>query len=312
MRSGKRGDLPVEHVATISDQLASLLDAGVAPAAAWIHVAAETSDDDCLRSVASAASRGNSVVAAIDRGGTRGPRDADRAWRELAASWWVASESGAPLAPCLRSLAAALRHEGETQRDVSVALAGPAATSRLVMALPALGVLFGALLGFDSLGALVGTPIGWGLLTAGAGLMTTGIVWTRRLSSKARSFAGSSGHELELLAVALSGGASVADARLLLSDVRRRLFAGAGSDDVGDDAERILALAGRAGAPAADLLRSEASHQRMRRRASGRAAAASLGVRLMIPLALCVLPAFMLLGVAPMVLAIVSSTFGSL
>jgi tight adherence protein B len=47
-------------------------------------------------------------------------------------------------------------------------------------------------------------------------------------------------------------------------------------------------------------------------RIEGKRAAASLAVRLMLPLGVCVLPSFMLLGVAPVVLSIVSSTISSL
>jgi tight adherence protein B len=76
--------------------------------------------------------------------------------------------------------------------------------------------------------------------------------------------------------------------------------------------ERILGLASRAGAPAVDLLRSEAEQARRDARIDGKRAAASLAVRLMLPLGICVLPSFMLLGVAPVILSIVSSTVSSL
>ncbi|ERK72364.1 hypothetical protein N136_01288, partial [Leifsonia aquatica ATCC 14665] len=55
-------------------------------------------------------------------------------------------------------------------------------------------------------------------------------------------------------------------------------------------------------------LASAAEQHRRSARASGRRAAADLGVRLLLPLALCVLPSFLLLGVAPMVLGLISST----
>jgi tight adherence protein B len=64
--------------------------------------------------------------------------------------------------------------------------------------------------------------------------------------------------------------------------------------------------------PAAALLRSEAEEARREARSAGQAAAARLAVTLMLPLGLCILPAFMLLGVAPLLIAIVGSTVSML
>ena len=50
-----------------------------------------------------------------------------------------------------------LGHYGE--RELETALAGPRATSRIVLALPPLGLLLGGVLGIDGFGALVGSGI---------------------------------------------------------------------------------------------------------------------------------------------------------
>jgi tight adherence protein B len=70
----------------------------------------------------------------------------------------------------------------------------------------------------------------------------------------------------------------------------------------------VLALSRAAGVPAADLLRGEADQARRDARSHAQQAAASLATRLMLPLGLCVLPAFMLVGVAPLLLSVLSST----
>ena len=85
----------------------------------------------------------------------------------LAAAWTVAAESGAPLAASLRDLAAVLRDEAQLRREVGAALAGPAASARLVMALPVIAVVFGATLGFDTFGVLFGNPLGLVCLVVG-------------------------------------------------------------------------------------------------------------------------------------------------
>ena len=85
-------------------------------------------------------------------------------------------------------------------------------------------------------------------------------------------------------------------------------FDGEGSGEL----DSILGLAERAGAPAVDLLRSAARQARRDARIEGKRSAAALAVRLMVPLGVCVLPSFMLLGVAPVVLSIISSTVSTL
>jgi tight adherence protein B len=73
---------------------------------------------------------------------------------------------------------------------------------------------------------------------------------------------------------------------------------------------RALDLADRTGASAAVLLRGAAYDERARRRGRVRAEAARLGVRLVLPLGLTVLPAFVLLGIAPVVIGLASAVLG--
>ena len=58
------------------------------------------------------------------------------------------------------------------------------------------------------------------------------------------------------------------------------------------------------------LLRQAADTVRARRTARAREAAARLGVRLVLPLGLCLLPAFVLLGLVPVLLSTGSTLFG--
>ncbi|WP_369052615.1 type II secretion system F family protein [Kineococcus terrestris] len=65
-----------------------------------------------------------------------------------------------------------------------------------------------------------------------------------------------------------------------------------------------LVLAARTGAPPARLLRSAAVRLRRERRRAAEERAARLGALLVLPLGLCTLPAFLALGVVPVVLSI--------
>ncbi|TFD72026.1 type II secretion system F family protein, partial [Cryobacterium fucosi] len=228
------------------------------------------------------------------------------AWLGLAAAWLVATQAGAPLAACLRDLAASFREVGRLHADLAVALAGPAATARMVMFLPAIGLLFGSLMGFNTLRMLFLTVPGWICLVVGVALMFAADRWNRHLMRAARARDPTPGLEFDLMAIAMAGGGSLGRARALVDDAvdRFALHRGDSTAAIG----QVLELSVRAGVPAAELLRAEAEQLRRDARAEGQRRAATLGVTLMIPLGVCVLPAFMLVGVVPLLMTVLSST----
>jgi pilus assembly protein TadC len=71
---------------------------------------------------------------------------------------------------------------------------------------------------------------------------------------------------------------------------------------------RCLVLSSLTGAAAATVLRAAARDLRSTRRRRARVAANSLGVRLVVPLGLTTLPAFLLWAVAPVALGLVQET----
>ncbi len=129
-----------------------------------------------------------------------------RGWAELAAAWTVALATGAPLAPALRGMARGLRDAEQAAREVAAALAGPVATARLVLALPAVGMLFGLALGFDTATTLFATPLGWACLATGVALLLLAFAWMRGMVRRATRPGPVPGLGCELLAVALRVG----------------------------------------------------------------------------------------------------------
>lgn len=297
-----------ETVASLVQRLAVLLAAGVAPPSAWGYLLPDGVGDgasgetlsDVVTAIGEHVAADEAILAVVDASaGSAG-------WRGLAAAWRVASDAGAPLAPTLADLAASLRDLAETGREVRVALAAPIATARMVMALPAVGVLFGLALGFDTLGTLFGTAAGLVCLVVGISLMLAARMWNRRLVRSAAPSSQSPGLALDLVAIAVSGGASTERAIRAVADACDRSAIPLEADRSAIDS--VLQLSRRAGVPAAALLRSEAAEARRRARSDGARRAATLSVTLMLPLGLCILPAFMLLGVAPLLIAVISST----
>ncbi len=283
-----------DGVATLVERLAVLTGAGIAPLSAWRHAAPDVVEGlDSSHGLPERLAEVAGSVAVTERS----------AWAALAATWWIATEAGAALSATLTRSAEVLRGMAQGAREVEVALAGPTATSRVVLALPAVGLALGGLLGFDVIGAL-GTMPGAVCLVAGGILIAIAVRWNRRLIRAARDLDATPGLVFELYAVALAAGASIERARALVGTA----CAETGLEVPDGDVDAVLAFARSAGVPAVVLLRSEADGRRRTARALAATRAAELETRLLLPLGLCVLPAFVLLGVVPIALAIVSST----
>lgn len=278
--------------ATSVQTLAVLLQAGAVPVVAWRHLV--SIGDVHAESIVARIDAGAPLIAAIEAEGG--------AWQDLAAAWEVATTVGAPLAEVLRMIAETLRDAASAADDVRIALAEPAGTARLLLWMPLAGLLLGFALGFDTVGVIVGTPAGAGCVVAGLLLVLAARIWTARLLRRACPEPGTPGMRAELMAVALSGGASIPRALRLVEE--------SPASRIGDDARirSVLDLSRSAGVPAGELLRASAGQERHASRVDGRMRAAKLSTKLLIPLGVCTLPAFLLLGVAPMLLSVLVST----
>ena len=270
-------------------RLAVLLQAGIIPLRAWGHLADD--GEPVARRVVVEVGHGTPLADAIAGGGPE--------WTDLAAAWAIATDVGAPLAVSLRALAGALRDAAEAADEVRIALAEPAGTARLLAWLPLVAVGLGVALGFDTLLTLATNPLGLGCLVAGAALIFTAHRWTGALVRRASAEPGIPGIGAELFAIALTGGVSM--------DRARAVVLTATGEPADAETEAVLDLSRRAGIPAAELLRASAALARHRARVEGRVRAAKLSSRLLLPLGVCTLPAFLLLGVAPMLLSVMST-----
>lgn len=292
--------------ADTAHELAVLLQAGITPERAWRHLADTGSAP--ARRVCDAVAGGVPLVDAIANaaplpaarpGALEAARRQRAAWSDIAAAWRIATTVGAPLAVSLRGIAVAQRDAISASDDIRVALAEPAATARLMSWLPLVAVALGAALGFDTVGVIARHPLGVACVVAGGVLMLVSHRWTRRLVRRAQGDAVPPSLDGELLAIALSGGVSIDRAMAALR-------AAPGTPEPDDDSAAVLTLSRTAGVPAVELLRAASAHARHRARVAGKLSAARLSTRLLLPLGVCTLPAFLLLGVGPMLLSVVS------
>ncbi|MBN9612680.1 MAG: type II secretion system F family protein [Actinobacteria bacterium] len=227
-------------------------------------------------------------------------------WRVLAAVWRLAELSGAPLVETLERFLLSMRELRRVSERRTVLLSGPRATIRLIAALPPAALLLGALLGFDPLLALA-QPIGWVMLLSGVLLLAFGVCWAQVLAARLARADWVAGWEFELAVTALAGGGSmIAGLRRAVecADLARAEWIPLEAMGPGGEVSEALARAGRLGVPRAQLLLGEAEMHRDQAQAELERAAERLGVTVLVPLGVCVLPAFVLLGVAPVLIAV--------
>lgn len=254
---------------------------------------------------------------------------------DLLLSLRMSESAGAPLATSLERAAEHAEERIDALLGRQSALAAPRATGRILSWLPLLGLGLGVLMGSDPVGVLTGSILGalTGLL--GLGLAFTGRRWTAALVHRAEAeSAASNGAEqtsnvppvdtalvLELLAAQLRAGLAPLAALGTLAEalnsrplrtVCQRLQVGSGwgsawsgsATGTFGELRDALAPAYTGGAPSTALLLSLADAHRLSERRAAERAAGKLSVALVVPLGLCSLPAFICLGIVPILISL--------
>ncbi|MFC6508518.1 type II secretion system F family protein [Promicromonospora citrea] len=303
-RPGPGGDVRV-----LVMQVVALLRAGASPGVAWSR----------------AAGVGAGLTGVPDQDGLAqvlGPRHAEA----VVAATRLALDVGAPLGRVLEEVAGTLVAEAEATADRDAALAAPRTTGQLLVWLPLAGALLGWGLGADPVASATDGGVGTASVVLGLVLAGLGRVWADRLVAAARGPDRPGVDlmvQLALTAAALRAGAGVpraleavgaaiggADGDGLVR-AARALVLGAPWDRAWAGVPAALAPLGRAlagawvdGASPSEALRAAGDEVRLRRRVTTRHAAARLGVRMVLPTGLCYLPAFLLVGLVPVLLAL--------
>lgn len=260
---------------------------------------------------------------------------------DLQLSLRMSESAGAPLATSLERAAEHAEERIDALLGRQSALAAPRATGRILSWLPLLGLGLGVLMGSDPVGVLTGSILGalTGLL--GLGLAFAGRRWTAALVHRAEvESAASNGAEqtsnvppvdtalvLELLAAQLRAGLAPLAALGTLAEAlnsrplhtvcqRLQMGSGWGSAWSGSatgtfgELRDALAPAYTGGAPSTALLLSLADAHRLSERRAAERAAGKLSVALVVPLGLCSLPAFICLGIVPILISLLPTLTG--
>lgn len=285
-----------DNVVRTARHMGTLLGGGITPARMFEILGRESTG--AVSEMARAVAEGTPPVEALARG--PGPT-----WRVLAVAWDLAAAGGAPLSPVLSRIGDALADLERLRERRSVILAGPKSTVTLVSSLPPVTLLLGMVLGFDP-APILGSAVGAALVAAGGLLLVCGVGWARVLQRHVETGDRVSGLECELAWIVLRGGSSPDVAPKLVADAVDRF----GAEWVPFDRflarsplRRTIAAASAAGVPLTALLLEEADTERAQAHARLEREAEQLGIRVLVPLAVCVLPSFILVGVVPVVLS---------
>ena len=214
------------------------------------------------------------------------PRQLPEKFRQFIA---LAFELGAPLVPTLSQLEVQLRHEERSAQEVSQAQAVPQATRTLLLWLPPVAFLMSQIMGLASLKGLL-HPVGMVAALLAAALLGLGHKISGKMLATFDEMRPDPTHSLMVLRICLAAGEP-------LSKIEARLA----KLDPGVATE-LIELSKQTGAKLAALIDSELEQLNQKLLSERIEAARRLSVRLLIPLSLTTLPAFLLLTLPPIII----------
>ena len=244
----------------------------------------------------------------------------------IAAACRVTHQLGIAQADVLDTLIDTLDDAHDAALARRVARAGPTMTARLLATLPLLGFLGSWLVGFNPLVVVTDAAIGSLSAVVGFGLWVLGVVWARRIIARAERETRERVEPIvtvTLLAASIRAGCAVSRAfeavglacdeddlvrvaRVLRLGGEVEEIEGEARASVAADIVRALRPTWSMGASPMTALGILARHMRRQRSAMARAEAGRLAVRLVLPLGLCLLPAFVCLAIVPVVIQLSS------
>ena len=198
---------------------------------------------------------------------------------------------GAAPAESLQRLAAVEAELAKAKAELELAATGPRASAKLVTLLPVAVLLGAQLLGMRVFNQL--SPLACAAICLGALLLFAGRRWSSRILAKAQPEASDPGAALDSFAAAMNAGLPQSAA---LIEVEKSFGSQPG----------LLAItteAAQTGMAVTRLARAEADRLRLQWRVESERRIHEAGVRLMWPLGVAVLPAFVLIAVVPLAIA---------
>lgn len=218
----------------------------------------------------------------------------------------LAKISGSAIAQELEACAKSVLLRENVRSKIHLAQVSPKATAKLLLVLPILTLGLSQLSGVNVLGTLSSKPalafsLGLGLGLLGLAKWISGILIAK--ASAKESFEGSLLLGLGLL---VSSGMNYKKAMELATDIYSKVFGEQPSAREVREIVNVGEYLSQSGSSITELLRSKADEIQMEKLQKSQIAAEKLGIRLLLPLGLVVIPAFLLIAVLPLTVSMVS------
>lgn len=203
----------------------------------------------------------------------------------------LAFELGAPLVPTLSQLETQLRHEERTSQEIAQAQAVPQATRTLLIWLPVVSFVLAEIMGLGTFRGIF-HPLGAVAALLAAGLLFLGYRLSGKMLANFMAEREDPTLSLMVLRISLSAGEP-------LTKIKSRL---ASYPDGG--ALSLIEISMKTGARLTHLIESELEQLNQKLLSERIEDARKLSVRLLIPLSLTTLPAFLLLTLPPIIIGL--------
>ena len=208
----------------------------------------------------------------------------------------ITARSGGPLANALERLGKVLSTREQTQSELEIAIAGPRASTRLVLLLPFLVYVGAGISGLPVLAVLLETPIAPISMLLGALIYLAGARWTKRILAKAEPQLSDPGNSYDAIAVALEAGLPLTQAAEC-AGVAMTL-----------ELRELQESSQSTGIALSESLRNLADSLRHQQFTSDRLQIQKASVSLLWPLGLTVLPSFVLIAIVPIAISLMKGS----
>lgn len=214
--------------------------------------------------------------------------------------WDVAVDSGGNLALSLDRLAEVFESQQKQNVELKLAFASPRASANLILLLPLFAVLFAELLGLPAVSAAFQTSLGALAVGLGLILLIVARVVSIRMLQRAKPREADPGAFLDAVVIGLSAGLSSSAASALAERKALATFGESVSSEQLSQLADSVAVSEQSGIALTGILSARADALRHRLWNRRRQELAKLSIKLLIPLGLAALPAFVFLAVVPL------------
>lgn len=215
---------------------------------------------------------------------------------------------GAAPALAMAELQAIAVGQAEADARLGLAAAMPKSSAKLVQWLPLAALLLGQVCGLGSLEILFSSALAAISCVVGIVFLLLANISSTRMIAKAQMVQVDHSVALDAFSMILRDGLSPAIARERLLQTFRKVFETDVYVDAKDEIAQVIALSETTGAPIEKLLRARATEIRFNLQQELLQRFERLSVRLLIPLAIFVLPAFVFISVIPISISLLSKT----